>query len=81
MLDMLSVVLVWHECYRVFGRQTPAVESRLDKDQRWDLLKASGHWGRKATVGVIRGVGPLRVNPRTAEYDPVLRAHCRLDSE
>jgi hypothetical protein len=62
-----------------FGLQTPAVQTRWEKDQRWDLLKASGHWSKTGTVGAIRSLGPLTMHARTAEYDPVLRAHCRLD--
>jgi hypothetical protein len=63
-----------------FGRQTPAVEARCEQDRRWDLLKASGHWDRKLPVGAVRNQAPLEMHARTADYDPVLRHHCRLDA-
>jgi hypothetical protein len=61
-----------------FGKPSRGFETRWERDARRDMLRDSGK-GLRSWSEPGRLTPPLESYARSEDYDPVLRAHCRLD--
>ena len=67
------------------GRGGDVLEGKIsvEKAQQMVDLQARDQLARCSQIsgGLERRAGPVRAYRTVAEYDPVLRSHCRLDKE